>query len=131
MSGVARGPYRDEGRPVEKPEYVPVHRDRLAHLRRCEEVLDMLDEHAALIDGEGPGRRPWHVELYTGDQADVFPVLSEGEGLTLREAVENAAKWERVPVRHRPEQGVVERRLAFMTFLAVLGWLGAFAGMVL
>lgn len=83
-----------------EPERPLMSEERLAHLERCEVILDALEERAAWVNVSGSTRKDrWHVELHTGEVSDVYPVFAEGEGRTLREAVEDALSCPSAPIR--------------------------------
>jgi hypothetical protein len=75
---------------------VAIHRDRLADLERDSAVLQELEGHWLSVEHTGHRRWAWEVELYTGEWSDVYPCTVDGQGKTLRAAVEDAFDWEPV-----------------------------------
>ena len=122
-------PYRST-RPEPLTPTVEIDRHRLAHLERCEAVLDVLEEDASRIDPVRDydddsscwwllnfDRRPpwWCLRL---DRP-----YAKGRGRSLREAVEDAKGWTPVPSptrRTRVSLGALTLGILLSTVLGVL-----------
>lgn len=97
-------PYRKEAELPVEPDEVVLDRVQFADLQRCKDVLDTLEENGAWISvhKRSRGRRRWSVEIPTGEYNDVYPVVAEGDGPTLRAAVEDAMEWDEVDPWYEP-----------------------------
>lgn len=120
--------YREEADPVDEPELVDVKRERLAHLERCEQVLEVLEDHAFYIQEPSYfGPRKWRIAL-----EDVFEVhgrgTGEGQGRTLMQAVENAMGWGRVPKYKPPEPEHKPAWWGAARFVIIIFGLGVLVG---
>lgn len=97
--------YRTPAPFVPSPERM-VSPERLAHLERCEAVLDAVGD-ASDVDFISGSRGGWFVQRPTGKYNDVYPEHEEGEGATLREAVENVMGWGAVPEIAKPRSRAI------------------------
>ncbi len=87
--------YRQEAALVQ-PDVSP---ERLAHLERCEAVLDAVQNAAHVDIYERYHKTWWFVEMEIDDHF----YIREGEGHTLREATECAMDWSRTPEISKPQ----------------------------
>jgi hypothetical protein len=122
-------PYRTEAAETELSPTVEISRERLAHLERCEAVLEEVDASFAVDSFDYGRRRKWEVQLYTGEYADMYPCTVEGYGSTLREAIEDAMDWNPVPHVGPPEFEM--RKVPLGWFLALGMLVGVLIGRVI